>query len=84
MQMFGSLGWVADYPDPENFLDVLFHSESSLNAAKLDVPEIDRILEDARSERDEEKRLEMYRNAEELILEQAPGSSSGILPGNTT
>ena len=72
MQMFGSLGWVADYPDPENFLDVLFHSESSTNASKLDVPEIDRILEDARSERDEEKRFQMYRNAEELILEQAP------------
>ena len=25
------LGWGADYPDPENFLDVLFHSRSSLN-----------------------------------------------------
>ncbi|MCH9016765.1 MAG: peptide ABC transporter substrate-binding protein, partial [Chloroflexi bacterium] len=30
-QMFGGLAWIADYPDPENFLDVLFHSESSDN-----------------------------------------------------
>ena len=30
-QMFGGLGWIADYPDPENFLDVLFHSQSDNN-----------------------------------------------------
>ena len=29
-QMF-QIGWIADYPDPENFLDILFHGGSSNN-----------------------------------------------------
>ena len=33
-QMFGGLGWIADYPDPENFLDILFHSESTNNQSE--------------------------------------------------
>ena len=30
-QAFAGLGWEADYPDPQDFLDILFHSESSIN-----------------------------------------------------
>ena len=71
-QIFGGLGWVADYMDPENFLDILFHSESSSNQTHYDDPELDALLERARVERDQEARFALYRQAERAILEGAP------------
>ncbi|MBC8248799.1 MAG: peptide ABC transporter substrate-binding protein [Anaerolineales bacterium] len=72
-QMFGlTAGWIADYPDPQNFLDILFHSESHNNYWKYSNPEVDRLLEEARGEQDSEKRMELYQQAEEMILEDAP------------
>ena len=70
-QMF-SLGWVADYPDPENFLDVLFHSKSQSNHTNYSNPEVDRLLEEARTERDRSRRYQLYNQAEQLILDEAP------------
>jgi len=70
-QMF-MLGWVADYPDPENFLDVLFHSNSEQNHARYRNPQLDAILEQARGEADHDKRMELYRQAEEIIVQDAP------------
>jgi oligopeptide transport system substrate-binding protein len=72
-QMFGlTAGWIADYPDPQNFLDVLFHSESRNNDSAYSNPEVDRLLEEARGEQDPEKRMELYQQAEVVILEDAP------------
>lgn len=65
-------GWVADYPDPENFLDVLFHSGSAGNHSGYSNPEVDDLLERARVETDEAKRLALYAEAERLIVEDAP------------
>jgi ABC-type transport system substrate-binding protein len=65
-------GWCADYPDPENFLDLLFHSESSHNRAYYNDPEFDELIEAARTERDIELRLELYGQAEQLLLDSAP------------
>ena len=70
-QMF-SLGWIADYPDPENFLDLLFHSESTNNHTNYSNPEVDRLLEEARTERDRERRFELYNQVEQMILDDAP------------
>ena len=67
------LGWVADYPDPENFLDLLFHSASSLNHMAYSNQVVDRLLEQARVEhRDQERRFAFYRLAEQRILDDAP------------
>ena len=71
-QMFGGLGWIADYPDPENFLDVLFHSESTNNQSEYMNREVDRLLEQARVEQDETVRFQLYHQLEELIVEDAP------------
>jgi len=72
-QMFGlTAGWIADYPDPQDFLDILFHSESRNNDMEYSNPEVDRLLEQARGEQDFEKRMELYQQAEEMILEDAP------------
>ena len=70
-QMF-SLGWIADYPDPENFLDLLFHGESQNNHTAYSNPEVNRLLEEARTERDRERRFEIYNQAEQMILDDAP------------
>ena len=70
-QMF-VLAWVADYPDPENFLDVLFHSESSNNNMGYTNKEVDALLEEARVELDEQARFEIYHQVEDKILEDAP------------
>jgi oligopeptide transport system substrate-binding protein len=72
-QMFGlTAGWIADYPDPQDFLDVLFHSTSRNNDMEYSNPEVDRLLEEARGEQDFEKRMALYQQAEEIILEDAP------------
>jgi len=70
-QMF-ALGWIADYPDPENFLDILFHSKSPSNNMQYANPAVDRLLEQARTERDTSTRVKLYRQAEEMIVSDAP------------
>ena len=71
-QMTGGSGWIADYPDPENFLDVLLHSESEDNHTNYANPEVDRLLEQARTEQDQAKRFDLYNQAEKLIVSDAP------------
>ena len=46
-QMFSS-GWIADYPDSQNFLDILFHSASSQNHMGYRNAQVDALLEQAR------------------------------------
>ena len=70
-QMF-TLGWVADYPDPQNFLDILFHSESANNHTSYSNAEVDRLLEQARTEKDVETRIALYQEAEQLIVSDVP------------
>jgi oligopeptide transport system substrate-binding protein len=70
-QMF-MLGWVGDYPDPQDFLDVLFHSKSEQNHAGYQSPEVDKLLEQARSEQDREARMRLYQQVEEIIVNEAP------------
>ena len=64
--------WYADFPDPDNFLGILFHSKSKYNYMNYNNPEVDRLLDRAKTERDYLKRMEIYRKAEEIVLEDAP------------
>ncbi len=67
-QMY-QLGWIADYPDPQNFLEVLFHSESAQNHGRYNNPEVDALLDEARGTQDVDERLALYQQAEQIILE---------------
>ncbi|HPH97698.1 MAG TPA: peptide ABC transporter substrate-binding protein [Anaerolineaceae bacterium] len=60
--------WCADYPDPENFLDVLYHSDSNFNVAGYTNPEMDARLEKARVEIDPAKRIALYQEIEAELL----------------
>ena len=64
--------WYADFPDPDNFLGILFHSKSKYNYMAYHNPQVDHLLDRAREERDYLKRMEMYRKIEEIVLEDAP------------
>ena len=64
-------GWCADYPDPENFADVLFHSESGQNNGGYANPELDALLERARVEQDVARRIAMYQQAEQMLVDDA-------------
>jgi len=62
-------GWIADYPDPEDFIDKLFYSESIQNEQGYKNAEVDKILLQARSERDKNARFALYARAEQMILD---------------
>jgi oligopeptide transport system substrate-binding protein len=65
-------GWCADYPDPENFADVLFHTGSQQNISHYSNPALDSILDRARLEQDVAKRIQLYQQAEQVIVQDAP------------
>ncbi len=70
-QAYAGLGWEADYPDPQDFLDILFHTESSLNHGAYSNAELDAVLEEARTEPDLERRVNLYHEAEKKIVDDA-------------
>ncbi len=67
-----SMGWIADYPDPHNFLGTLFTTGESYNISGYNNPEFEALLQEAAAEMDENRRLELYRQAEQLAVEDPP------------
>lgn len=65
-------GWMADVPEPDNFLYNLFHSRGRTNLTSYKNPQVDRLLDRARVEQAYLKRIELYRQAERLVMEDAP------------
>lgn len=63
-------GWIADYPDPENFLQ-LFHSESHFNFGFYANPEYDRLFEELRWETEPERRVAIARRMQRILLDDA-------------
>ena len=66
-----SAGWIMDYPDPEDILDIKFHTDSSLNDIGFSDAEVDALLEEARVEQNPDRRLALYQDVEELLLNEA-------------
>jgi len=72
-QMF-SLGWIADYPDAENFLQLFYSKNISPGSNNFNYsnPEFDRIYEKIAVMPDSEQRTELYRKAEQIVIEDCP------------
>jgi len=62
-------GWIADYPHPQDFLDILFHSGADNNFGEYSNPEVDALLEAAGVEPDNELSLALYQQAEQKLVE---------------
>jgi oligopeptide transport system substrate-binding protein len=71
LQMF-DIGWIADYVDPNDFLSVLFHTGSYQNWSGYSNPAVDQLLDQASVEKDQTKRIQLYQQAEQMILNDAP------------
>lgn len=70
------LGWCLDYADADNFLKGVFRSTSGNNHTLWANAEYDKLVDEAGAETDVAKRLEMYRQAEDLLVK----TDAAIIP----
>ena len=66
--------WIADYPDPENFLTVLFHSRNvgaPGNTSRYRNPKVDRLLDEADAMAPGRARDARYHEAEQIVVDDA-------------
>ncbi|NQT94673.1 MAG: hypothetical protein HQ559_18095 [Lentisphaerae bacterium] len=68
------LGWVADYPDAENFLQLFYGSNSSPgpNHSNYVNEEFDRLYRDVRVMEDSPERTALYEQMAGIVIEDAP------------
>jgi ABC-type oligopeptide transport system substrate-binding subunit len=76
---FWRAAWVADYPDPENFLNLLYGTyvpkniteKSYINSIRYSSVAFDSVFSYARREKDEMKRMELFRKADQVAMDDA-------------
>lgn len=73
-EMF-AIGWVADYPHPQNFLEILFGTGSDSNFGEYADPAVDALLARAAVTTDRERMFSLYQQAEEMLV-----SDAAVLP----
>ena len=71
------LGWLQDYADPANYLDVCLNGRSitdkaSLNRAFYSSPKANAILDKAAIEQNSALRTQMYQQVEQIVVDDAP------------
>ncbi len=64
-------GWIADYPDPNTFLD-MFTSTSEQNQTGWKNPQFDELIDRARQEPNAATRLKILQEAEALLMAEQP------------
>jgi ABC-type transport system substrate-binding protein len=63
--------WNADYPDADNFVYTLLHSQAGFLGRYIGAPEVNELAERGRAETDPRIRHSVYRQAEELVAREA-------------
>jgi peptide/nickel transport system substrate-binding protein len=72
------LGWIADYPDPQNFLNLLYsknipsNGPSSINQTRYRNPKFDKYYEAAIKETDRAKVMQLWAQADQISVQDAP------------
>ena len=65
-------GWIGDYNDASNFLDLFRSDVGTMNPASWKNADFDRLMKQAETELDAEKRIEMMQQAEKILLNEMP------------
>lgn len=69
--MVSRSGWIADYNDPNTFLD-LFVTQGGNNHGGYSNKAYDTLIEEAKKEKDNKKRWAIFQKAEDILLEELP------------
>jgi oligopeptide transport system substrate-binding protein len=69
--MIVPIGWGADYPDPDSWLPQNFGTEGGNNLAGYSNAEFDALVQQAVAEPDPEKRLALWSQAQQLLVDDA-------------
>lgn len=67
--------WIADYPDAENYLTLFYspnHSPAGPNYTRFTSERFDQLYRRSLAETDPDRRIEMYRTMDSLVMSQAP------------
>ncbi len=65
--------WIADYPDAENYLSVFYSKNPAPpNYTRYNNPAFDALFEKAIAETNDSARYELYRQADQLMINDAP------------
>lgn len=64
-------GWKGDYPDPNTFLDMWLTGGAN-NQTGWSNPEYDRLIKEAGRTIDKEKRFDLFRRAEAILIDEMP------------
>jgi oligopeptide transport system substrate-binding protein len=72
-QMYNGEGWCADYPDPQDWLSIYWHSRTQF-AQQLGYAnkQVDALLDQADVEIDSAKRADLYAQAQKLVIADSP------------
>jgi peptide/nickel transport system substrate-binding protein len=66
------LNWIPDYFDPHTYLAPQFHTDGYANVYGYSNPEVDRLIDEARSSTSETEREADYKQAQEIITAENP------------
>ncbi len=67
-----AIGWLADYPDPQDFLSLQFRSNAGYNGTHVNDPDLDQLFDKADALNDPTKiqqRMDLYHQAEQKLVD---------------
>ncbi|HEX6513850.1 MAG TPA: peptide ABC transporter substrate-binding protein [Chloroflexota bacterium] len=67
-------GWSSDYPDPDDWYRVIFKSDSAQNYGHWKNDQYDKLVTQAASEQDQNKRLDLYKQAAQIMVDDPPAT----------
>lgn len=70
--MIGRMGWLGDFNDPINFLELYRDKEGGNNNTFWENAEFKQLLIDSQKETDAEKRTQMLKDAEAIFMDEMP------------
>jgi peptide/nickel transport system substrate-binding protein len=75
LQPLHLIGWTGDYGDPDNFIGTFFQTDNpQFGLDKSDeLDPVQEILDEAEAETDEEARVQLYQEANRMIMDILPG-----------
>lgn len=67
-----STDWYPDFDHPSTWLDNFFLSSGVFLSTLLSNAELDKVLDEARQTHDRDRQIELYKKAQQIIVEEAP------------